>query len=41
MSSYSREHFLKNGVDVPETQLLNKPFVAAQLINRIREALST
>jgi two-component system cell cycle sensor histidine kinase/response regulator CckA len=40
MSSYSREHLLKNGVDVPESQLLKKPFVAAQLVGRIREALS-
>jgi DNA-binding response OmpR family regulator len=40
MSSYSREHLLKHGVDVPEAQLLKKPFVAAQLVSRIREALS-
>jgi DNA-binding response OmpR family regulator len=40
MSSYSREHLLKHGVDVPEAQILRKPFVAAQLVGRIREALS-
>ncbi|HUQ16011.1 MAG TPA: response regulator [Gemmatimonadales bacterium] len=40
MSSYSREHLLKHGVDVPEARLLKKPFVAAQLVSRIREALS-
>jgi DNA-binding response OmpR family regulator len=40
MSSYSREHLLKHGVDVPESQLLKKPFVAAQLVSRIRETLS-
>ena len=40
MSSYSREHLLKQGVDVPEAQILKKPFVAAQLISRIRETLS-
>jgi two-component system, cell cycle sensor histidine kinase and response regulator CckA len=40
MSSYSREHLLKHGVDVPEAQILKKPFVAAQLVKRIGEALS-
>jgi DNA-binding response OmpR family regulator len=40
MSSYSREHLLEHGVDVPEAQLLKKPFVAAQLISSIRAALS-
>jgi two-component system, cell cycle sensor histidine kinase and response regulator CckA len=40
MSSYSREHLLKQGVDVPEAQILKKPFVAAQLVKRIGEALS-
>ena len=40
MSSYTREHLLKHGVDVPEAQFLNKPFMAAQLVQRIREALS-
>jgi DNA-binding response OmpR family regulator len=40
MSSYSREHLLKHGVDVPEAQILKKPFAAAQLVSRIRETLS-
>ena len=40
MSSYSREHLLKHGVDVPEAQILKKPFVPAQLLGRIRETLS-
>lgn len=41
MSSYSREHLLNHGVDVAEGQLLRKPFVVAQLLGRIREALSS
>lgn len=41
MSSYSREHLLNNGVDVAEAQLLRKPFVVAQLLGRIREALAS
>lgn len=40
MSSYSPEHLLKHGVDVPESQLLRKPFVPAQLLGRIHDALS-
>jgi DNA-binding response OmpR family regulator len=40
MSSYSREHLVKHGVDVPEAHFLKKPFVAAQLVSRIREVLS-
>jgi hypothetical protein len=36
----SREHLLKHGVDVPEARLLKKPFVAAQLVSSIRQALS-
>jgi DNA-binding response OmpR family regulator len=40
MSSYSPEHLQKHGVEVPQSQLLQKPFVAAQLMNRIRDALS-
>jgi two-component system cell cycle sensor histidine kinase/response regulator CckA len=40
MSSYSREHLVKHGVDVPETRLLKKPFSAAQLVSKIRETLS-
>lgn len=41
MSSYSREHLLEHGVDVPESQLLQKPLGAAQLLQSIREALSS
>ena len=40
MSSYSREHLQKHGVDVPEAQFLKKPFVAAQLVSSIHEVLS-
>lgn len=40
MSSYSRQHLLSHGVDVSEAQLLTKPFASAQLIDKIREALS-
>ncbi|HWB42181.1 MAG TPA: response regulator [Gemmatimonadales bacterium] len=40
MSSYSPEHLRKHGIEVPESQLLRKPFVAAQLMSRIREALT-
>jgi CheY-like chemotaxis protein len=40
MSSYSPEHLQKHGVEVPESQLLQKPFVAAQLTSQIREVLS-
>jgi two-component system, cell cycle sensor histidine kinase and response regulator CckA len=40
MSSYTPEHLQKHGVDVPESQLLRKPFVAAQLMARVREALA-
>ena len=41
MSSYSREHLLKSGVDVPEAQLLRKPFGAAVLVKTIHEALAS
>lgn len=40
MSSYSREHLLKHGVDIPESQLLKKPLMAAQVVQSIRQALS-
>ncbi len=40
MSSYPREHLVKHGVDIPEEQLLSKPFPPAQLVNRIRDTLS-
>ncbi|MBA3317704.1 MAG: response regulator [Gemmatimonadales bacterium] len=40
MSSYSREDLLKQGVDVPEGQLLNKPFVVSRLVDTVRTALS-
>ena len=41
MSSYTPEHLQKHGVDVPPSQVLQKPFEAAQLLNRIRDVLST
>jgi two-component system cell cycle sensor histidine kinase/response regulator CckA len=41
MSSYTPEHLQKHGVDVPPSQVLQKPFEAAQLLNRIRDVLSS
>jgi DNA-binding response OmpR family regulator len=40
MSSYSRDELLSHGIELAETQLLSKPFMPLQLLNRIREALS-
>jgi CheY-like chemotaxis protein len=40
MSSYSREQLLQQGVDVPEAQLLQKPFTPAQLVSTLQRALS-
>jgi two-component system cell cycle sensor histidine kinase/response regulator CckA len=40
MSSYSREQLLQQGVDVPEAQLLQKPFTPAQLVSTLQQALS-
>ena len=40
MSSYSPEDLRGRGIDVPKAQLLMKPFMPAQLLSRIHEALS-
>lgn len=40
MSSYSREQLLQQGVDVPEAQVLQKPFTPAQLVSTLQQALS-
>jgi hypothetical protein len=40
MSNYSRERLLSHGIEVPEPQLLKKPFVPVQLLARIRDVLS-
>jgi two-component system, cell cycle sensor histidine kinase and response regulator CckA len=40
MSSYSREHLSTHGVDVAEMQFLGKPFLPAQLLQAIGNALS-
>jgi CheY-like chemotaxis protein len=40
MSSYSREQLLQQGVDVPEAQLLQKPFTPSQLVRTLQQALS-
>jgi CheY-like chemotaxis protein len=41
MTSYSREDLEGQGLEVPESHLLRKPFAPAQLLSRIREALVT
>jgi two-component system, cell cycle sensor histidine kinase and response regulator CckA len=41
MTSYSREDLESQGLEVPESHLLQKPFAPAQLLSRIREALAT
>jgi two-component system cell cycle sensor histidine kinase/response regulator CckA len=40
MSSYSREHLSTHGVDLAEMQFLGKPFLPAQLLQAIGNALS-
>jgi two-component system, cell cycle sensor histidine kinase and response regulator CckA len=40
MTSYSREDLEKLGLDVREVHLIRKPFAPAQLLGRIREALT-
>jgi hypothetical protein len=40
MSSYSREHLSTHGVDVADMQFLGKPFLPAQLLQAIGDALS-
>jgi two-component system, cell cycle sensor histidine kinase and response regulator CckA len=40
MSSHPWEHLQKDGLDIPESQLLRKPLLAAQLVDRIRDALT-
>jgi two-component system, cell cycle sensor histidine kinase and response regulator CckA len=40
MSSYSRDELLGHGIELPETQLMRKPFMPGQLLGRIREALA-
>ena len=41
MTSYSREDLESQGLEVPESHLLRKPFAPGQLLGRIREALAT
>ena len=41
MSGYSREDLQNQGLDVPEPNLLRKPFSPGQLLSRIDEALAT
>ena len=36
----SRDQLLGHGVELPETQLLKKPFVPIQLLARIRDVLT-
>ena len=40
MSAYSRQDLLGQGLDVPEANLLPKPFTPPQLLARIAEALA-
>jgi two-component system, cell cycle sensor histidine kinase and response regulator CckA len=40
MSSYSRKDLLGHGIDLGQDDLLPKPFMPAQLLDRVREALS-
>jgi two-component system cell cycle sensor histidine kinase/response regulator CckA len=40
MSSYSREQLSTQGVHLPEAQFLGKPFLPAQLIQAIADALT-
>ena len=40
MTSYSKEDLEQQGLEVPESHLLRKPFAPAQLLGRIREALA-
>lgn len=39
MSSYSPDDLRGHSIEVPESQLLMKPFMPTQLLNRIREVL--
>lgn len=41
MSSYSPEDLRNQGLDVPESHLVRKPFAPSQLLRRIGEALAT
>jgi two-component system cell cycle sensor histidine kinase/response regulator CckA len=41
MTSYSKEDMVSQGLEVPESHLLRKPFAPAQLLGRIRAALAT
>jgi CheY-like chemotaxis protein len=41
MTSYSREDLDSQGLEVPESHLLRKPFAPGQLLDRVREALAT
>lgn len=41
MSRYSREELLDRGIELAEPRLLKKPFMPAQLLERVREALTS
>src|SRR5688500_5063488 len=41
MSSNSRDDLREQGIDVPELNLLRKPFAPPELLRRIDEALAT
>ena len=41
MTSYSSADLESQGLEVPESHLLRKPFAPAQLLGRVREALAT
>jgi CheY-like chemotaxis protein len=41
MSAYSRDDLLRQGLDVPDRHLLQKPFSPERLLARIGEALGT
>ncbi len=40
MSAYSREELRSRGVQIGESPLLKKPFMPAQLLERVRQAIS-
>jgi DNA-binding response OmpR family regulator len=40
MTSYSREDLESQGLEVPEPHVLRKPFLPAELLDRIRQGLA-
>jgi hypothetical protein len=40
MSSYTRDELASQGIEVPESHLLHKPFTPGVLLRRIQDALA-